>query len=323
MSSLPPPVVDEAARLRVAGLPETAIRGAAPPEAVVKAVVDALPLTARFRLGSHITPVQQHFFDRHGYLVFDRVAKPDEVETLLGEIERIQEAWIAEGRTHVHGIPLFVGTDPDAQPFIQRFTFTSMFSPALRTFVLDDRFEPVRRMVGEDARVGHDEMDGVVVNRYVKATGSAYPRLGWHTDGLRDLAYFRMPEPMYNIGLHFDRIAPEDGGLRLIPGSHEQGLWDMCFRKFYFFDHTEDPAEIMVETWPGDLTVHDGRLWHRVAPSSKDGWASLRRSMYVPYQTGPAIRRDDSSSTPIYHRIGQVQRWWKRRQVPPADAPSE
>ena len=315
MSSAPPPVVDEATLLREAGLPETAIRGAAPPKAVVEVVVDRLPFTARFRLGQTISPVQQEFFDRHGYLVFDRVASSDEVTAILGEIDHIQEQWLAESRTHVHGIPLFVGRDPDGQPFIQRFTFTSMFSRVLRAFVLDERFEPVRKMVGDDARVGHDEMDGVVFNRYVKAPGSAYPRLGWHTDGLRDLAYFRMPEAMYNIGLHYDRIAPEDGGLRLIPGSHRQGLWDMCFRKFYFFDHREDPAEIMVETWPGDLTVHDGRLWHRVAPSGKDGWASLRRSMYVPYQTGPAIKRTDDSATPIYHRIGQLQRWWKSRQA--------
>lgn len=317
MTTAPPPVVDERALLQAAGLPETAIRGAAPPKAVVDAVVDALPFTSRFALGPEITAVQREFFERHGYLVFDQVAKADEVTTILGEVDRIQAEWIAEGRTHVHGIPLFVGRDPDGQPFIQRFTFTSMFSPFLRQFVLDDRFEPVRKLVGEDARVGHDEMDGVVFNRYIKAAGSAYPRLGWHTDGLRDLAYFRMPEPMFNIGLHYDRIGPEDGGLRLIPGSHEQGLWDMCFRKFYFFDHQEDPAEVMVETWPGDLTVHDGRLWHRVAPSSKDGWDSLRRSMYVPYQRGPAIRRDDDSPTPIYHRIGQVQRWWNRRKSAP------
>ncbi len=308
-----PPVVDENRLLREAGLPDTAIRGASPPTALVAEVVASLPLTARFALGDAISPLQQAFFDRYGYLVFDRVASADEVALILGEVDRIQETWLAEQRKYVHGIPLFVGRDPDNAPFIQRFTFTSMFSEKLRAFVLDNRFEPIRRMVGEDARVGHDEMDGVVFNRYVKAKGSAYPQLGWHTDGLRDLAYFRMPEAMYNIGMHFDRITEADGGLRLIPGTHQQGMWDMCFHKFYFFDHTPDPREVIVETFPGDLTVHDGRLWHRVAPSSKDGWASLRRSMYVPYQTGPAIRRNDQSPTPIYHRIGQVQRWWKQR----------
>jgi ectoine hydroxylase-related dioxygenase (phytanoyl-CoA dioxygenase family) len=311
----PPPSVDEDRCLREAGLPETATRGAAPPRSVVERVVDQLPLDARFDLVQHITPVQQEFFDRHGYMVFNQVAKTDEVEMILGEIDRIQETWIGEDRTHVHGIPLFVGRDPDGQPFIQRFTFTSMFSASLRAFVLDDRFEPVRQMVGADARVGHDEMDGVVFNRYVKSTGSAYPKLGWHTDGLRDIAYLRKPEQMFNVGMHFDRITEADGGLRILPGSHKQGMWDMCFRKLYFVDHRPDPAEVMVETWPGDLTVHDGRTWHRVQGSNKDGWQSLRRSMYVPYQMGEAIRRTDDSPTPIYHRLGEIQRWWRSRQT--------
>ena len=32
----------------------------------------------------------------------------------------------------------------------------------------------------------------------------------------------------------------------------------------------------------GDLTVHDGRLWHRVALSPYVGEKSRRRVMYVP-----------------------------------------
>ena len=32
------------------------------------------------------------------------------------------------------------------------------------------------------------EKDGVVVNRFLNMPGSAHPRLGWHTDGLRESA---------------------------------------------------------------------------------------------------------------------------------------
>lgn len=273
----------------------------------------ALPLSHRFTLGQEITGVQAAFFARHGFLVFAEVARRAELDLILAELDGVQARWIAEGRSKINGIPLFVGKDPDGAPFIQRFTFTSMFSPALRAFVLDPRFEPVRRMVGAEARVGHDEHDGVVINRYVNVPGSVYPRLGWHTDGLRDLAYLRRPQAMFNVGLHFDAIKAEDGGLRLIPGSHTQGLWDMAFRKLYFLDHRPDPAEIAVETLPGDLTVHDGRLWHRVAQSPHTGWRSLRRSMYVPYQTGPLATKTDDSPTPIYHSIGRALRWLKKR----------
>ena len=283
------------------------------PQNDVQAEAAALPLNVRFTLGQEITPLQAAFFDLHGFLVFGGVARPEELAGIAAELDRVQAAWVAEGRRSVNGIPLFVGKGPEGQPFIQRFTFTSMFSEPLRRFVLDPRFEPVRRMVGADARVGHDEHDGVVVNRYINVPGSVYPKLGWHTDGLRDLAYLRMPQAMFNVGLHFDEISAADGGLRLIPGSHKQGFWAMCFRKLYFLDHRPDPAEIAVETQPGDLTVHDGRLWHRVAPSPHSGWRSLRRSMYVPYQTGPLATKREDSPTPVYHQIGRALRWWKAR----------
>jgi ectoine hydroxylase-related dioxygenase (phytanoyl-CoA dioxygenase family) len=148
----------------------------------------------------------------------------------------------------------------------------------------------------------------VVVNRYLNVPGSVHPRLGWHTDGLRDLFYGRMPQQMLNIGLHLDRCTRDNGGLRLIPGSHTQGFWSMCFRKPYFVSHGEDPDEICVETEPGDLTVHDGRLWHRVARSRREGAASLRRSMYLPYLTGPYEPKSEDSPTPLYHRVGEWMR---------------
>lgn len=272
----------------------------------------APPLSARFRLESEITEEQRSFFEEHGFLIFDAVASPEEVRMIGEELEAIQARWLAEDRKWVNGVPIFWGLDPDRRPWVQRFTYASLFSERLRAFVLDPRFEPIRRMVGADARVGHDEKDGVVVNRYANVPGSAYPRLGWHTDGLRDLFYLRRPQAMYNVGLHLDEITADNGGLRLIPGSHRQGFWSMCFKKPYFVWHRPDPREICVETRPGDLTVHDGRLWHRVERSSRTGWASLRRSMYVPYQTGPYEPKDERSPTPFYHHLGRLQRWVKR-----------
>jgi ectoine hydroxylase-related dioxygenase (phytanoyl-CoA dioxygenase family) len=117
---------------------------------------------------------------------------------------------------------------------------------------------------------------------------------------------------MLNIGLHLDRCTTVNGGLRLIPGSHTQGFLSMCFRKPYFVWHRPDPAEHCVETEPGDLTVHDGRLWHRVARSTLGGADSLRRSMYLPYLTGPYEPKSEASPTPAYHRLGE---WLRRRRA--------
>lgn len=264
-----------------------------------------LPLTTRFTLGPAITPEQRAFLAEHGFLVFDQVARPDEIAMLIDEMERIQAQWLAEKRTRVFGIPLFFGKDHEGKPFLQRLAFTSVFSERIRAFVRDPRFAPILDLIGKDARVGDAEKDGVVINRFMNVPGSVYPRLGWHTDGLRDLFYGRMPQEMLNIGLHLDRCTADNGGLRLIPGSHRQGFWSMCFRKPYFISHAPDPAEVCVETMPGDLTVHDGRLWHRVAQSPRTGLASLRRSMYLPYLTGPYEPKSDDSPTPAYHRVAE------------------
>jgi len=291
--------------MNVATIPSTPTGSPRPPSG------RTLPLDTRFTLGPQITAEQWAFLDQNGYLIFDRVASEDECRRISDEADRIAATWLAEGRTSVNGIPLFQGKGADGEPHIARLPFTSMFSDYIKAFVHDPRFAPIRELIGADTRVGDAEKDGVVINRYLNVPGSAYPRLGWHTDGLRDLAYLRMPRRMLNVGLHFDRIRAEDGGLRLIPGTHDQGFRDMAFRKLYFLDHRPDPAEIAVETHPGDLTIHDGRLWHRVQQSPHTGARSLRRSMYLPYLTDAYQPKSESSPTPIYHRWGKVLRRFK------------
>jgi len=282
-------------------------------DAAARAEALSLPMNHRFTLGSEITEVERAFLDEHGFILFSRVASADEVEQLRAEGDRIATAWCEEDRGSVFGVPIFQGKGADGQPYMQRLPFTSCFSEFVRDFVRDERFIPVRGLIGGDTRVGDQEKDGVVMNRYINVPGSAYPKLGWHTDGLRALAYLRLPGPMLNVGLHLDKITKEDGGLRIIPGSHKQGFFSMCFRKPYFVWHRPDAQEIAIETEPGDLTVHDGRTWHRVQQSPHAGLRSLRRSMYVPYLTDAYSPKGDASSTPIYHHVGRALRWAKGR----------
>jgi hypothetical protein len=277
-----------------------------------------LPLGTRFALRDDLTPVQYAFLQLHGFILFARVARTDEVATILAEVDRIQQKLLDEDITHVHGVPVWFGTDDAGQPWLQRMGFTSVHSAWLERFCMDGRFEPVRRLIGEDARIGTREKDGVVFNRYVNRPGSLRPKLGWHTDALRDVFYnLKMPGPMLNVGLHFDRITPEDGGLRLIPGSHNQSAWQTLFRKLHFISNDDDPAEVMVETWPGDLTVHDGRMWHRVKASPFTGDRSIRHSMYVPYVVDAYQPKGKDAPTNMYMRLFdglmKLKGWWGQR----------
>ena len=113
---------------------------------------------------------------------------------------------------------------------------------------------------------------------------------------------------MLNVGIHLTDCPASNGGLRILPGSHHQGFLSMCFRKPYFVYHKPDRKELAIETKSGDLTIHDGRLWHRVQQSPYSGQASFRRSMYVPFLTDEEQHKGEESKTPFYHHLGRVLR---------------
>ena len=274
----------------------------------VIARASALPLDTRFDLRAGLTDIHRAFLAEHGYLIFGEVFTRDEVSEMNRDIDRVRQEWIDESRTSVNGIPLFIGKAADGTHLLQRMPFTSCFSEIIKEMIRDPRLEPIKSLVGETVRIGDQEKDGCVVNTYLNVKGSVYPRLGWHTDGLRDVFYLRKPKQMLNVGIHLSDCPPDNGGLRLIPGSHEQSMFAMAFRKLSFIDHRPDKHEVAVQTRRGDLTVHDGRLWHRVAQSTREGEKSFRRSMYVPYLTDEYAPKDKKSKTPIYHRLGQLSR---------------
>ena len=266
----------------------------------------SMPIDTRFTLGERLDDSQLTFFKRHGFIHFKGFAKPEEVAALRKDLDQVGKQWIAEGREKINGIPIKYGTDVDGSRMVQRYAFTSQFGKNFHNFVHDKRFDAIKELIGEDCRVGDREKDGVVVNHYVNTPGSRYARLGWHTDGLRDIFYGRRPGPMLNVGVYLDDSPRSKGGLRLVPGSHEQNLFRMIFAKPYFVYHRPDRNELCVEAKAGDLTIHDGRLWHRVARAESIGEASRRRIMYVPFLNGPYEPKDANSKTPFYHRLQWV-----------------
>ena len=108
---------------------------------------------------------------------------------------------------------------------------------------------------------------------------------------------------MLNVGLHFDESSPENGGLRILPGTHNKGIAVLLFRKVYYLSNKADKKEIGLSVEPGDLTVHDGRIWHRVAQSPFVGEKSRRRVMYIPIISGKYQPRDENSKPLFYQRF--------------------
>ncbi|OON68260.1 phytanoyl-CoA dioxygenase family protein [Hymenobacter sp. CRA2] len=259
----------------------------------------------RFSLTSpRLTTAQVDFFRRYGFLHFRGFVTPEAVQVLLRATEAVQQQWLRTGVAKVNGVPIKYGHDVDGRPIVQRFAFASQHSPVLHAFLQDARFAALFELLdAPGGRIGENEKDGLVVNHYVNVPGSEFSQMGWHTDALRDVFYGRRIGPMLNVGVHLDACPAHNGGLRVLPGTHRQSLASMLLRKKYFKDTAADPAEVAIETEAGDLTVHDGRMWHRVARSPLVGEASRRRVMYVPVLAGKYQPKHEHSPTPFYLRF--------------------
>ncbi len=283
-----------------ATLDETSLAGQDP-----DTIAACLALSTRFCLGREITPIQNAFLTRNGFIVFAGAAAPQEVERVLAEMDAVERKLLDEGIERVCGVPVWFGTGPTGEPWLQRMGFSSYHSEWLEEFVTDDRFEPVRRLIGADARIGRHPREG---RRGVQSVpqparqSQIEPRLAHRRAARRvlQLAYART-DAQRRAALR--PYPPQDGGLRLLPGTHTQSAWSTLFRKVHFVTDDDDPQELAVETWPGDLTVHDGRMWHRVKASPHTGRRSIRRSMYVPYVVDTYQPKDDSTPTNTYMRV--------------------
>jgi hypothetical protein len=257
-----------------------------------------------FELGDAVTDEQLDFFKEHGVIVFRNYLAKEQVATYIAEQQRIEALWLAEKKEKVNGIPLKFGKDDKGNTTIQRLCFSSLHSEPLQQLLADPRLQALTAFLHPyDGRIAENEKDGLVINNYINTPNSSFTQMGWHTDSPRDLFMGQKIMPMLNVGIHLDTCPFDNGGLRVIPGTHTQGMFKLLFGKKYFLDNNDDAREVGFNINAGDLTVHDGRLWHRVKQSPNFGEASRRRVMYVPIVTGKYKPKDENSKTPFYHRF--------------------
>ena len=260
----------------------------------------------KFTLGQQITTEQNNFFNTTGFIHFKNFIKPETVAAITRASLQVQQQWIDQKTEKVNGVPIKYGKDLDGLPIVQRFAFINKHHPVFQELSLDPRLRILLDLIGPNARLGTDEKDGMVLNHYVNTEESNFTKMGWHTDGLRDIFHGQKLNPMLNVGIHLTDSKPENGGLRILPGTHKQSLYGMLFRKKYFLDNNADENELAITPHAGDLTIHDGRLWHRVAQSSVTGEESRRRVIYLPIIAGKYEPKHANSSTAFYQRFASL-----------------
>lgn len=270
-----------------------------------------------FHLNGSVTEDQLGFFHKHGIIQFKNFVTKEKVAVFIDEIKRIQLELIADNIKKINGVPLRIGIDTDGTPLIQRMCFASQYSKILSEFLHSGQISSLVKLLEPfEGRIGENEKDGLVVNHFINTDKSSFSQMGWHTDSPRDIFLGSKILPMLNVGLHLDNCPMSNGGLRVLPGTHNKGWFTLFFKKRYYTDKRPDPDETGLDIEAGDLTVHDGRIWHRVQQSPYFGDASRRRVMYVPVITGPYRPKDSTSKTPFYHRLDQKMNFsggWGRK----------
>lgn len=259
-----------------------------------------------FTLSEKLTSEQIEFFDTYGFIHFKNFITKPTVAAIVQASKEVQRDWINANVTKINGVPIKYGKDIDGERIVQRFAFINQHHKALSGLLLDPRISALLPLAGDDSRLGTEEKDGMVFNHYINGPESSFTKMGWHTDGLRDIFYGGKLNPMLNVGIHLSTQTPENGGLKIIPGTHKQSVYKMLFRKKYFLDNKPDRDEVSILPEAGDLTVHDGRLWHRVAQSSVRGEQSRRRVIYIPIIAGKYAPKNENSSTVFYQRFAGI-----------------
>lgn len=259
-----------------------------------------------FTLSNKLNETQKEFFNEHGFIHFKNFIKPETVSAIIDASKQVEKTWIKDGIKKINGVPIKYGKDLDGNEIVQRFAFINQHHNTLSGLLLDDRLDALLELAGDGARLGTEEKDGMVLNHYINGPESKFTKMGWHTDGLRDIFYGGKLNPMLNVGIHLSNQKAENGGLRIIPGTHKQNIYQMLFRKKYFLDNKPDAEEISILPSAGDLTIHDGRLWHRVAQSSIVGEESRRRVIYIPVIAGEYAPKNANSPTVFYQRFAGI-----------------
>jgi ectoine hydroxylase-related dioxygenase (phytanoyl-CoA dioxygenase family) len=263
----------------------------------------------KFKLGSTFTKEQIDFFNKYGFVHFTNVLSPTEVKELIGGYEAAQEKLLKSKEKIVKGIPVIFGHDENGKRIVQRFPYTSHYSERIKQLVADVRIQGFKSLLTErSSRVSENERDGVVFNHYVNSKHSRFKQMGWHTDSIREVFYGKKVFPMLNIGVYLDDSGAVNGGLRVLPSTHTQGIFGMLFTKMYYRNTKEDKNEVLVVAKAGDVVVHHGHIWHRVGHSEHADSVSRRRVMYIPVLCGPRQTRKPpkkgkTGKTPLYHHL--------------------
>jgi ectoine hydroxylase-related dioxygenase (phytanoyl-CoA dioxygenase family) len=233
------------------------------------------PLTA-----SDLDDLKTTFGD-HGYVIVRGAFSESELDELQQDLTRVHLASMRGELDARHTAPEIEPTNPTV---IDGLTFKNIVVYANLASAVADRMiksEPIsvvgRHLMAGETYIYDYDRHGVM---YLDARGaSSYQGLSWHADWESTPHLPIWPSVVFTINL--DATSPENGFMRMVPGSHRVELTD---RPEGF---VRIPGEVAVYCERGDLLFHHSHLVHSASRPSGD--STVRRHIRGKWCPGPPI----------------------------------
>jgi len=233
------------------------------------------------------------FYREHGFVVIRGLYDDQLMEAMEAECIVAQSKVMNGLLDDRHGTVILVdhaeGTGSDR--FANYVLFIEELSAAVRTAIADPVLGAfMREILGDGCWVDDNDRFGVVYQDARPGRESAYTRIGWHSDWQSGPNLHVWPSVAFTF--HIDATSPDNGFLRIVPGSH---LWAtpapyenvngavVPDGSAPAAGHTDQPppfpmplrfekvpGEIALYAERGDVVLHDAYLWHSAARATAD-----------------------------------------------------
>ena len=256
------------------------------------------------------TEALAQFYDQYGFAVL----RGGWSESLVAEIEsacvNAQQRLVDGELPDRYGTTILVDDTRGASEsvaFANYVTYLTELVPLVRQAMGHPAVQAlVTGWLGDNYWLLESERFGVVYQD-ARPTGSSYSRIGWHSDWQSGPHLPMWPSTAFTF--HIDATSPENGFLRVVPGSHRWatpapydnvngalvpdgsaptgGYGDEPPPSPMPLRFGKVPGEIALYCERGDLLFHDAYLWHSAARATDDD--AVRRHVRGSWYTGTPL----------------------------------
>lgn len=240
-----------------------------------------------------LTPAQQDAFARDGYLVLPGFAPA----AVLRELQQVARDELAarqkpleyESLADYPGLPSSVNTE--SGDTVRRLLQAYDRQPAFAAWATaPELVDMIRSLLGDNILLVRNHHNCLMTKHPLGGS-----RTGWH----RDTRYWQFTRPeLVNAWLALDTESPENGALRVVPGSHRldlplERMDDALFLR-------DDPSNqdllanaVSVNLSPGDVLLFHSHLLHAAGNNRSD---AVKHSLVFTYRAADNPPLPDSRS---------------------------